>query len=155
VSGDLKNKALDIAQRYCGMTPKDLGVETYAQMQEKMANELMEFGKRFGKRNIIIIDDHNIESMNIGMRAIGERASDLGFANNKIKDYSLFNTPIEQHERGCLITNFSKIKTNELIVKTKKLKSEVDEVKEQGTRGITNNRKSKVRKKAKNGKKRK
>lgn len=144
----LKNKALDIAQRYCGMTPKDLGVETYAQMQEKMANELMEFGKRFGKRN-------NIESMTIGMRAIGEIASDLGFANNKIKDYSLFNTPIEQHERGCLITNFSKIKTNELIVKTKKLKSEVDEVKEQGTRGITNNRKSKVRKKAKNGKKRK
>lgn len=148
MSGDLKNKALDIAQRYCGMTPKDLGVETYAQMQEKMANELMEFGKRFGKRN-------NIESMTIGMRAIGEIASDLGFANNKIKDYSLFNTPIEQHERGCLITNFSKIKTNELIVKTKKLKSEVDEVKEQGTRGITNNRKSKVRKKAKNGKKRK
>ena len=30
----IKAKALDIAQRYCGMTPKDLGVETYAQMQD-------------------------------------------------------------------------------------------------------------------------
>lgn len=149
MADNLRNKALDIAQRYCGMTPKDLGVETYAQMQEKMANELMAFGNLF-KRTALILDPdimHEIISMK-------ENIGTIGLHNFKVPDYKVPDYPLLDQPRPFLIDSM-KLKTDELLGKTKKLQSEVDEMEEQGTRGKTNNRKIKVRKNAKNGKKRK
>ena len=37
-----KEKALAIAQKYLGMTPKDLGCESFAEMNEKLANEILD-----------------------------------------------------------------------------------------------------------------
>ena len=147
----LKNKALDIAQRYCGMTPKDLGVETYAQMQEKMADEIVSMVK---KDNIMIVGAGDMGAemaiAHLG-KSMGRDFSTIDIHDIDKKKFGFGET------RDCnyLLTDVIKPKTEELLGKTKKLKSEVDEMEEQGVRGKTNNRKIKVRKKAKNGKKRK
>ncbi len=147
----LKNKALDIAQRYCGMTPKDLGVETYAQMQDKMADEI-----------ILLVNKNKIMLVGAGDAGVEMAVAHLG--KSMSRDFSTIDIhDISKRKNGFgetrnidyLLTDTAKIKTEDLIGKVKKLKSEVDEVEEQGVRGITNNRKRKVRKKAKNGKKRK
>jgi len=38
----MREKFRDLAQRYCGMIPKDLKCTTWDEMQEKMADEIME-----------------------------------------------------------------------------------------------------------------
>lgn len=148
----LRNKALSIAQRYCGMTPKDLGVETYAQMQEKMADEIISL---VNKNKISIIGAHDIGTAEM---AIAHLSKSMGrdFSSIDIHDISERKSGFGA-TRDCnyLLSDVAKINTEDLIVKTKKLKSEVDEMEVQGVRGITNNRKKKVRKKAKNGKKKK
>lgn len=148
----LRNKALSIAQRYCGMTPKDLGVETYAQMQEKMADEIISL---VNKNKISIIGAHDIGTAEM---AIAHLSKSIGrdFSSIDIHDISERKSGFGA-TRDCnyLLSDVAKINTEDLIVKTKKLKSEVDEMEVQGVRGITNNRKKKVRKKAKNGKKKK
>jgi hypothetical protein len=146
----LRNKALDIAQRYCGMTPKDLGVETYAQMQEKMANEIVSLAK---KNNITIV---GAGSMDAEM-AIVHLSKTMGrdFSTIDIHDINKNNLGLgRSRDVNYLLTDVAKIKTEDLLGKTKMLKNEVGEMEEEGTRGVTNNRKTKKRKKAKNGKKR-
>lgn len=151
----LRNKALSIAQRYCGMTPKDLGVETYAQMQEKMADEIISL---VNKNKISIIGAHDIGTAEMAIahlsKSMGRDFSSIDIHDLDKEDKKKFGFGVT---RDCnyLLSDVAKINTEDLIVKTKKLKSEVDEMEVQGVRGITNNRKKKVRKKAKNGKKRK
>lgn len=153
MSSSLKNKALDIAQRYCGMTPKDLGVETYAQMQEKLADEIFLLVK---KDNIFIVGSG-------GDAGMGAEIALAHMGKSMVRDFSTIDIHDIGDRKGFgksrdvnyLLTDVHKIKTEDLLGKTKKLKAEVDEMEEQGTRGITNNRKTKKRKKAKNGKKRK
>lgn len=148
----LRNKALSIAQRYCGMTPKDFGVETYAQMQEKMADEIISL---VNKNKISIIGAHDIGTAEM---AIAHLSKSIGrdFSSIDIHDISERKSGFGA-TRDCnyLLSDVAKINTEDLIVKTKKLKSEVDEMEEQGVRGITNNRKTKKRKKAKNGNRKK
>ncbi len=144
----LKNKALDIAQRYCGMTPKDLGVDTFAQMQEKMADEIVSL---VNKNNIMIVGAGHEGAM------LAHMGKSLGrdFSTIDIHDIGKINSFSKSRNVDYLLTDVHKIKTDDLIGKTKKLKAEIDEMEEQGTRGVTNNRKTKKRKKAKNGKKNK
>jgi len=151
----LKSKALDIAQRYCGMTPKDLGVETYAQMQNKMANEIVSLVNK-NNNNIMIVGGGH-EGAEMAIAHMGKSLGmERGFSTIDIHDLKKENFGLgESRDYSYLLTDTAKIKTDELIGKTKKLKSEVDEMEMQGVRGVTNNRKTKKRKKAKNGKKRK
>lgn len=149
----LRNKALSIAQRYCGMTPKDLGVETYAQMQEKMADEIISL---VNKNKISIIGAHDIGTAEM---AIAHLSKSMGrdFSSIDIHDSPFikkFGFGVSK-DANYLLSDVAKIKTEDLIGKVKKLKSEVDEMEEQGVRGITNNRKTKKRKKSKNGNRKK
>lgn len=149
----LRNKALSIAQRYCGMTPKDLGVETYAQMQEKMADEIVSLAS---KNNILLVGAGDIGA-DMAIAHMAKSANmNRDFTTIDIHDFKKQNSGFGiTKDCNYLLSDVAKINTEDLIVKTKKLKSEVDEMEVQGVRGITNNRKIKVRKKAKNGKKNK
>jgi hypothetical protein len=149
---DLKNtykeKALAIAQKYLGMTPKDLGCDNWAEMNEKLADEIVSL---VNKNKIMVVGSgamdaemaiaHLSKTMSrdfsaIDIHDIGQRKSNFGVTNDV----------------NYLLTDVAKIKTEDLLGKTKMLKNEFGEMEEEGTRGVTNNRKTKKRKKAKNGK---
>ncbi len=127
-----KTKALDIAQRYLGMQPKDLGCDTWTAMNEKLANEILALVNA-PKQKIIIVDN-DPETTNLIKQV--EEYHKIGLTHN---DY--------------LLNDMLKLKTSDLIGKTTKLAKECNEMEVKGQRGKTNNRKIKPRKKSKNGKK--
>ena len=143
---DLKNsykeKALAIAQKYLGMTPKDLGCENFAEMNEKLANEILDLINS-SKRKILILDhDFNIPVRDFSF------IDTLKMPDFKIEDYSILH---KQNPNRILLDDMLKMNTDDLLGKTKMLKNELGEMEEEGIRGVTNNRKTKKRKKAKNG----
>lgn len=147
----LKNKALDIAQRYCGMTPKDLGVETYAEMQEKMANEIVSLAN---KNNVVLVGagrhDEIVEKIVHYGKSVGRDFSMI--AAHDIGDTVGFG---KTRDASYLMSDVIKKNNDYLLKETNELQKEIKEIDEVGIRGITNNRKTKKRKKAKNGKRKK
>jgi hypothetical protein len=153
----IKNKALLIAQKYLGMQPSDLGCKDWREMTDKLADEIVELSKQHHKMNsnflIVGVGDDNA----MAIRPIHESLL------KQIKNEKPFEFPVSNEGKFgfgetrnvYLLTDVAKIKTEDLLGKTKKLKAEVNEMEKQGQRGVTNNRKIKVRKKAKNGKKKK
>jgi len=135
-----KKRALDIAQRYLGMTPKDLGCNDWSEMNEKLANEIIEFSETYKKKAII-------GHVHVNERDFSRivKVDELLVPHYVVPDYKL----TEKNSIHDLIASDN----SNIIKKINKLSKEIKDVDEVGVRGVTNNRKIKKKKKAKNGNK--
>lgn len=140
---DLKNihkiRALAIAQKYLGMTPRDLGCDNFAEMNEMLANEIISFSNQ--EKVFIIGSKEDILARHIGLNNHN--------LNVEIVDYpNILDKTLNQSSLNDLLYKSSRDLNKDILL----LNKEIEEIDDVGYRGVTNNRKVKKRKKAKNGK---
>jgi hypothetical protein len=131
---ELKQKAIDIANRYIGKVPDEFGCVNWSSVKELLVKEIMGLVSMNNKKQIAVIGSNEsflMESLS--------------------RDFTLLTPSLKMESK---ITDFTLPKTyspEELLKIDTIYKG--DEVK--GKRGITNNRKTKSRKKSKNGNRKK